>query len=218
MHQCFSFITTIMEKLKLNLGCGNQFIDGWINVDYSLGSKLSKAPFFSLINKKVKLFNIDWDERIFLHDLTQKFPWSDESVDEIYSSHTLEHFDKKQGYDFLCDCYRVLKKEGIIRIVVPDLKAFVNHYLEGDILADNFVKFLGVLYEEKGDSLLKKKLAPMIRFPHKCMYDTERLLDIMSEIGFSCQSQEPFVSKISDIKNIELPERTVEAVIIEGQK
>ncbi len=65
------FITTIMEKVKLNLGCGNQFIDGWINVDYSLGSKLSKAPFFSLINKQVKLLNIDWDERIFIHDLTQ---------------------------------------------------------------------------------------------------------------------------------------------------
>ncbi len=85
-------------------------------------------------------------------------------------------------------------------------------------MADNFVNYLGVLYEEKGDSFLKKKLAPLIRYPHKCMYDTERLLSIMMKIGFNCHSQEPFVSKISDINNIELPDRTVEAVIIEGQK
>jgi predicted SAM-dependent methyltransferase len=207
-----------MEKIKLNLGCGNQFANGWVNVDYSVGARLAKIPFFSSINKKVKLFNLDWNDDIFLCDLTKKFPWSDESVDEIYSSHTLEHLDKQQGYDFLSECYRVLKKQGVIRIVVPDLRAFVEHYIKGELLAENFVENLFVLYEEKGDSFLKRKLAPFIRFPHKCMYDTDRLLYIMSEIGFHCQSQDPFVSKISDINNIELPDRTVEAVIVEGHK
>ncbi|NER33274.1 MAG: methyltransferase domain-containing protein [Oscillatoria sp. SIO1A7] len=207
-----------MEKIKLNLGCGDQIVNGWLNVDYSVGARLAKIPLFPLINKKLRLLNLDWNEKILLHDLTKKFPWSDESVDEIYSSHTLEHLDKNQGDAFLSECYRVLKKEGIIRIVVPDLRAFVDSYVKGELLAENFVKNLGVLYEEQGDSSLKRRLAPLIRFPHKCMYDTERLLEIMSLIGFDCQSTEPFTSEISDIKNIELPERTVEAVIVEGKK
>lgn len=207
-----------MEKIRLNLGCGNQVVNGWLNVDYSVGARFAKIPLFTLLNKKLNFFNLDWDENILLHDLTKKFPWSEESVDQIYSSHTLEHLDKNQGHAFLSECYRVLKKEGIIRIVVPDLRAFVDYYVRGELLAENFVKNLGVLYEEKGDTVLKRKLAPLIRFPHKCMYDTERLLEIMSGIGFECQSREPFESEISDIKNIELPDRTVEAVIIEGKK
>ena len=100
-----------------------------------------------MLNKNLKLFDLEWDENIFIHDLTMKFPWERETVDIIYSSHTLEHFDKEQGEQFLSECYRVLKKNGIIRIVVPDLKGFVEHYLKGEILAEDFIKNLYVLYE-----------------------------------------------------------------------
>ena len=71
------------------------------------------------------------------------------------------------------------EKNGIIRIVVPDLKCFVEHYLNGEILAEYFIENLYVLYEEPGDTLLKKKLAPWFRYPHKCMYDTSSLIRIM---------------------------------------
>ena len=115
--------------MKLNLGCGYQIVDGWINVDYGLGARLSKIPFLKSINKRVRLFNLDnWDTRIFLHDLTKEFPWKKESIDIIYSSHTLEHFSRSEGLGFLNECFRVLKKGGIIRIVVPDLQDIVNDY------------------------------------------------------------------------------------------
>ena len=170
------------------------------------------------MNKKLKLFELEWDEDIFIHNLTTKFPWKKETVDIIYSSHTLEHFDKEQGKLFLSECYRVLKKNGIIRIVVPDLKCFVEHYLKGEILAEYFIENLYVLYEEPGDTLLKKKLAPWFRYPHKCMYDTSSLIRIMSNLGFTSYSRQPFESEIPNIKNIELEERTKEAVIIEARK
>lgn len=208
-----------METIKLNLGCGSQVVEDWINVDYFIGARLSRIPGFSWLNKKIKLFDLEWDENIFIHDLTTKLPWEKETVDIIYSSHTLEHFDKKQGELFLSECYRVLKKNGIIRIVVPDLKGFVEHYLKGEILAEDFVQDLYVLYEETGDTLLKKKLAPWFRYPHKCMYDTPSLIRIMSNLGFTINySKQPFESEIPNINNIELEERTREAVIIESRK
>ncbi|NES06787.1 MAG: hypothetical protein F6K22_30615 [Okeania sp. SIO2F4] len=64
-----------MEKIKLNLGCGNQVVADWINVDYFIGARLSRIPVFSWLNKKIKLFDLEWDENIFIHDLTTKFPW-----------------------------------------------------------------------------------------------------------------------------------------------
>jgi len=204
--------------MKLNLGCGSQILEGWINVDYALGARLRKLPLFSLMNRKIKFFNFDWDKRIVVHDLRKKFPWRDNSIDTIYSSHLLEHFSKEEGVDFLGECYRVLKKYGLIRIVVPDLSVIVSEYINGNIRADEFVQKLGVLYGNCYYRSLKRKLSPFIGFPHKCMYDTKTLLIIMTEIGFEIENKKPFESDIPDIMNKELPGRTKDAVIVEGKK
>lgn len=208
-----------MERtIKLNLGCGDQIVEDWINVDYSLGARLAKIPFFKAINGKVGFFNLDWDERIFLHDLTKRFPWDDQSVDEVYSSHTLEHLSKAEGRDFLRECHRVLKKNSVLRIVVPDLKSFVDSYLNAEMSADDFVQNLGVLYGTRNQSNLKQKLAPFYQFPHKCMYDTPTLVRIMTEIGFEATAKKPFQSDITSITTIERDDRTRSAVIVEGRK
>jgi ubiquinone/menaquinone biosynthesis C-methylase UbiE len=203
--------------MKLNLGCGSQVPDGWVNVDYALGARLMKIPLFRMLNKKIKLFNLDWNEKIYLHDLTKKFPWNDSSIDIVYSSHTLEHFSKNDGQSFLAECYRVLRKDGVIRIVVPDLRHIVIEYIEARIYADDFVEAVGVLYENSNNKL-KNKLLPFLQFPHKCMYDNSRLLKILSEIGFQAASRSAFDSNIEDIRLVELESRTKNAVIVEGRK
>ena len=203
--------------MKLNLGCGPQVTEGWVNVDYALGARLMKIPLFRIINKKVKLFKLDWNDKIYIHDLTKKFPWNDSTIDVIYSSHTLEHLSKNQGQRFLAECYRVLRKDGVIRIVVPDLRQVLNEYNEGLIKAEDFVEVLGVLYGES-DNKLKTKLLPFLQFPHKCMYDTPRLIKILNEIGFHSSSRSAFESDINDISLVELESRTKSAVIVEGRK
>jgi predicted SAM-dependent methyltransferase len=203
--------------MKLNLGCSNRVIEGWINVDYSLGAKFMKISLFRAINKTVRLFNQDWDGRIYIHDLTKKFPWADSTVDTIYCSHILEHFTREDGQRFLKECHRVLRKNGIIRIIVPDLRYIVREYIEGRVNAENFLENLDVLYSN-GKSRLKNKLYPFIQFPHKCMYDSQRLISILNEVGFHVASKVEFDSNITDINQIELKERTENAVIVEGYK
>lgn len=204
--------------LKLNLGCGPHLPPGWVNVDYALGAWIAKLPVFSILNKIFKFINLDWSDKIFIHDLRKTFPWKDNSVDVIYSSHTLEHLSRAEGRNFLRECHRVLKPRGIIRIVVPDLSAIINKYRQGEIAADEVLDEIGVSYDSPKDGVLKRKLAPFIRFPHKCMYDTPTLLQIMSEIGFEVASKQAFESEIDDVRAIEQPERAGEAVIVEGKK
>ncbi|MBP5973257.1 methyltransferase domain-containing protein [Brasilonema sp. CT11] len=204
--------------LKLNLGCGSHIPSGWVNVDYALGAWIAKLPVLSIINKKFKIINFDWSDKIFMHDLRKKFPWEDNSVDVVYSSHTLEHLSKTEGQHFLKECHRVLKPNGIIRIIVPDLRYIVNKYTQGEIAADEMLDELYVSYDSPRDGALKRRLAPFIRFPHKCMYDTPALLRIMSEIGFEVASRQAFESEIEDVRAIERSSRTDEAVIIEGKK
>lgn len=112
--------------MKLNLGCGAQVVEGWVNVDYSLGARFMKVPLFRAVNRKLRFFNIDWDNRIYLHDLTRPFPWPEASVDAAYSSHTLEHLSRDAGRRFLGECHRVLRRGGIVRILVPDLQHHIR--------------------------------------------------------------------------------------------
>jgi predicted SAM-dependent methyltransferase len=205
--------------MKVNLGCGDRVVDGWTNVDYALGARLSRVPLIGTINRKLHVFNVEWDRRIVIHDLLTRFPWPDSSVAVAYSSHTLEHFDKTAGRAFLTECHRVLQRDGIIRIVVPDLHVIVADYVEGRLRADDVIGALEVL-PVHAKSAVKNKLARFTQssHTHKCMYDTPRLVEILNEIGFTAASRGPFDSDIADIRVIEREDRTRRAVIVEGRK
>lgn len=200
--------------MKLNLGCGSHSPEGWVNVDYALGARLMKIPFFKLINRKIRLFDLDWNRDVFLHDLNKRFPWPDSSADAVYSSHNIGHVSAPF---FLSECFRVLRKGGIIRIVVPDLRHVVDEYISGNIPADKFVESLNVI-TGNSRSRLKNRLSALIEFPQYCLYDSKRLHEIMTDAGFMTEEKKAFESEIDDIRIIELEGRTENAVIMEGRK
>lgn len=90
----------------LNLGCGARFHDDWTNIDFVSSSS-----------------------NVIEHDLTKGIPFPHETFDFIYHSHVLEHFSKKDGEKFIEECSRVLKKGGIVRVVIPDLEQLAIEYL-----------------------------------------------------------------------------------------
>jgi predicted SAM-dependent methyltransferase len=53
-------------------------------------------------------------------------------VDEIYTSHLIEHFDFHQGQEVLKEWKRVLKKEGILILETPDLLASCKKFVASD--------------------------------------------------------------------------------------
>lgn len=93
-----------LKGVNLNIGCGRYIIKGLINLDYH-----SEAYYGS---KKFK--HIHYDMR---NDL---IPFDDNCVDNIYCSHVIEHIETKHVKKFLHECFRVLKKDGVLRIVCPD--------------------------------------------------------------------------------------------------
>lgn len=94
------------EKLNyLNVGCGNKYHKDWVNVDMH-----SNGP------------------DVISCNLLKGIPFPDETFEVLYHSQVLEHFPKEKAFDFIKECHRVLKKNGIIRIVVPDLENIVDEY------------------------------------------------------------------------------------------
>ena len=75
--------------------------------------------------------NIEFNRKknIKFADATKRFNFASNSVDIIYSSHMFEHLSRDSAKNFIKESHRVLRKGGILRIVVPDLKKRVDDYL-----------------------------------------------------------------------------------------
>lgn len=54
------------------------------------------------------------------HDCSKPLPFKDGTVDGLIACHFLEHFECLQAVEILKDFHRVLRKDGVCRIVVPD--------------------------------------------------------------------------------------------------
>lgn len=99
--------------LKLNLGAGSRRVDehfrpldGFTHVD------------------KCKKTNSD-----VIHDLNKyPWPWKDESVDEIFCCHFLEHLDGIERIPFFNECYRIMKPDATMKIITP--APFTHRYMQ----------------------------------------------------------------------------------------
>lgn len=99
-----------MEDKKLNnfcnLGCGNRYHPDWINIDFTSSSS-----------------------NVISYNLLKGIPYPDNSFDVVYHNNVLEHFQKDKAIFFISECYRVLKKGGVLRVVVPNLENIVQEYV-----------------------------------------------------------------------------------------
>ena len=85
--------------MKLNLGSGSKILKGYVNVD------------------KFQYYNPD-----VVHDLEKfRYPFKDNSVDEILLSHVLEHIGQNPDVfnNIIKELYRICKNNSIIDIRVP---------------------------------------------------------------------------------------------------
>ncbi|MDD3159861.1 MAG: class I SAM-dependent methyltransferase [Candidatus ainarchaeum sp.] len=82
--------------MKLDVGCGQICKPGFIGVDYKKYN--DKIKFIVNLNKS-------------------KLPFKDNSIEEIYCSHVLEHLDNPM--ETIGEFYRVLLKGGKLKIIVP---------------------------------------------------------------------------------------------------
>lgn len=102
----------VMEEVKLNLGCYDKQLPGFINVDIRPECNPDVVDDAATLKK----FNKD-------------------SVDLIYSSHCLEHFPRDEVVTVLNRWYEVLKPGGVLRLAVPDFEALCKRYMyTGDVL------------------------------------------------------------------------------------
>ncbi len=87
---------------KLNLGCGKDIKEGYINLDI------------------VSLEGVD-----VVADIEKELPFEDNYFDEVYSDNVLEHVENLDM--LLKELHRICKKEGLIHIIVPHFSFFGSY-------------------------------------------------------------------------------------------
>ena len=98
IHKTDKEIDSVDGLKKLNIGCGNHILEGWVNADLYYE-----------------------DDRVVKYDiLNMPEEWTD-YFDEVLCQHVLEHFGRMEAQKALLNLWRVTKTGGKCVIVVPDL-------------------------------------------------------------------------------------------------
>lgn len=140
------------NQIKLHLGCGNVYKDGWIN------------------------FDIDSEVADLVQDLRDPLPYADETVDFIFAEHFIEHLTQADAKKLLQECFRVLKREGVLRLTTPSLYILLTNYLKGEL-------------NQWAEYWMPPTKAHMINqgmrnWGHEFIYDGDEIARFLIECGF----------------------------------
>ena len=211
---------------RVNIGCGPTPTPGWINFDNSLSVRLARHPLIAGALSRLRLLHQGQETLILAAkngdiqwaDAVRLIPLPDASVEVLYSSHMLEHLDRESARAFLSEARRVLMPNGMVRIVVPDLKKLVAEYhVDGD--ADAFIEH-SLLTRPKPRRIVDKlKYLVVGDRHHQWMYDGVSLTRLLVAAGF----KEPRTlaagsTQIIDPGPLDLWERVEESVYVEAYK
>lgn len=136
--------------IKINIGCGwRNFGKEWIHID---GGDYEHLDYKDITNLE----------------------FADNSVDLIYASHVIEYFDQEQIKEIFKEWRRVLKKQGVLRIAVPNFQTMAQLYCDKKI---SLKQIIGPLYG-------KMKMGENLIY-HKTVYDFDTLKILLMECGFN---------------------------------
>jgi predicted SAM-dependent methyltransferase len=131
---------------KLNFGCFDQVVDGWVNTDITPHIFIARIPLAAMLFRKLGLMTATRYEqhraglfrKVRYLNLRKRFPFLDSSFDAAFSAHVLEHLYREDAEHCMRELYRILRKNGVLRVSVPDLDEAVRNYdpQHPDVLLD----------------------------------------------------------------------------------
>lgn len=152
--------------MKLHLGCGKRYLKGYVHVDIA-----------------------DYSHIDFKTSVDKLFFVSDGTVDEIYSSHTLEYFDRIETHSVLEEWYRVLKPYSKLFITVPNFESLIRIYSDTKELKN----ILGPLFGRWQVSGFKHAIF------HKTAWDENDLTETLTKAKFASVKKFDPVKYLRDI-------------------
>ena len=191
------YLRDVTTERKLQLGCGRNWLEGWLNSDY-----------FPRTSDILQL------------DVTIALPFENDTFDYIFSEHVIEHISYPEGAYMLEECFRVLKPGGVLRVGTPDLAFLVNLYREDEAASQSRTQieqefleyFLANEIKDREtnapvdfDTYLINKFVRA--WGHEFIYDEKSLRHMMTTLGFAditrCEVMESEHRALCGLENID---------------
>jgi hypothetical protein len=169
-----------VQALRLNLGCGDKILPGYVNVDIAANRGGARPD--------------------VVCDLRNLASFSDSSVDEVLSVHVVEHFWRWEVLDILKEWVKVLKPGGTMILECPNLLSACQELLRDPEVASGAggegQRTMWVFYGDPGwrDPLMV----------HRWGYTPHSLAQVMSEAGLVNVRQEPAQFKLREPRDMRL--------------
>jgi predicted SAM-dependent methyltransferase len=107
------------NRFFVNIGAGSFRHPYWINVDHS-------SDWYSSLQHAGQ---VEWD----IMSMTE-CPVETDKINAVYCSHTIEHVTDKAVLHMFKEAYRMLKKDGVLRVTAPDAEIIYDAYVRRDAL------------------------------------------------------------------------------------
>lgn len=164
---------------NLHLGCLAMAVPGWENTDVTPHIFIARIPGAARVLHALGLIAAErYAEhragvyaRVRYLDAAKRFPFDDDTFDNVFSGHMLEHLYRADAERCVREAYRVLKPGGVLRVVVPDLDVLVRAYD-----AERPEPLLQAVYENTQRRDENR---------HHWMYTAASLRRLLSSTGFS---------------------------------
>lgn len=155
---------TVEPKIINEEKVSGMIAEGIVKVNLGSGS-LVKADYINIDMRPLEGVDIVSDVR--------NVPLDDESVDELYLAHVIEHFSEIDMEKFILPYWhKLLKVNGKIRIVCPNWEAMLSGYSQGTISFEVLKEITFGSQEYEGNQ-------------HYNMFSPASLVEMMRKIGFS---------------------------------
>lgn len=148
-------------------------------------------------------------------NIARPLPFSGAAIDFVFAEHVIEHVTHREAWNFLAECYRILKPGGVLRIAIPDVERIWSH----------FTPEYGAAVKS-GCTRHDAVLAAVFNHGHQAAWTEGLLVTAMESVGFTIESFPPFgESDHDELKEVEGHWRVVgasvamvETSIVEGVK
>lgn len=159
------------DGVYLNLGSGKRLLQGFFNIDrYTVQPSMLKADIYRL-------------------------PVKSETVDGLFSAHSLEHLPIRRAVLALRDWFRVLKTGGTLLLSMPDIDMIMGVLLRKDLSAQSRRWFLYTLFGYQADmeagSFAEDPPVDPGQF-HTCGYSKGTIVEELSAIGYKIHEAENY--------------------------
>lgn len=159
---------------------------------------------------------MDWSWRPGIDlcwDVTRKLPLPDKSIKGIYTEHMIEHLSFDRIGPLFNEFKRILKKDGTLRIVVPDAELYLDLY-QSKKCGEN-VRFP---YEDEylTDTPMMHVNRIFRGYEHQYAYDFQTLAILLDKCGYSHIIRQSFNNGRDSNLLIDSTSRQVESLYLEA--